>query len=453
MKTLRVLFASLLFAAATVAASAAGNTPVIGAERVKWWDAEYLTITWGGGITPFWGNKSSARDARTYILSILDSPSRNDNKLYWSPWDHDIYLGSRVLEVDGRSAYGWNSDRFYDALAAPGQHTLTLEHVGIGVYEATCGYIDVPAWMTAGGFNPYSCKWTRTSYNQMSDRFKIRMDKDVAWRTFSTFDYYFSSDDVLADKELFDVICKMLEENGLHRDQDNPDVVFTLIKDANQSIDYTYVPETREQIQTGSTSTPIYGYKGAYLGSVTKNKYETVTTGGYTQKTASTQAYLEVNFMETKRLGEKVLPLIWQLKYNYHEQSQANIDQLYANAITWVDWPICDEKEEKTSDSCTRFFYGDIPLYDFGIVLDADAVVIGLDKNSDVVKKSGLRIGDRLLGIDVKQSTSLDKSRKTMYSGTLTVDRGGSTNKLAFSKCKRTKFFGKMTFASGRATF
>ena len=83
----------------------------------------------------------------------------------------------------------------------------------------------------------------------------------------------------------------------------------------------------------------------------------------------------------------------------------------------------------------------------------SDIVVIGLDKNSDVVKKSGLRIGDRLLGIDVKQSTSLDKSRKTMYSGTLTVDRGGSTNKLAFSKCKRTKFFGKMTFASGRATF
>ena len=150
------------------------------------------------------------------------------------------------------------------------KHYKTLQSritqcVGIGVYEATCGYIDVPAWMTAGGFNPYSCKWATTSYNKMSDRFKIRMDKDVAWRTFSTFDYYFSSDDVLADKELFDVICNMLEENGLHRDQDNPDVVFTLIKDANQSIDYTYVPETREQIQTGSTSTPIYGYKGAYL--------------------------------------------------------------------------------------------------------------------------------------------------------------------------------------------
>ncbi len=452
MKTLRLLFAAMLLAAGALTASAAEDTAVIGAERVKWWDADYLTVVWGGGITPYWGDKTS-RDARSYILSILDNPSRNDNKLFWSPWDDVIYLGSRILEVDGRSARGWNSDRFYDALAAPGEHTLTLEHIGAGVYKVTMGYSEMPAWMTAGGFNPYSCKWTRTYYNKMSDRFKIRMDKDVAWRTFKTYDYYFSSDDVLADKELFETICKTLDENGLHRDQDNPDVVFTLIKDANQSIDYTYVPETREQVQTGSTSTPIYGYKGAYLGSVTKNKYETVTSGGYTQKTASTQAYLEVNFMETKRLGEKTLPLIWQLKYTYHEQSEANIDKLYESAVTWVDWPIRDEAQEKTSNTCTRFFFGDIPLYDFGIVLDADAVVIGLDKYSDVVKKSGLRIGDRIRSIDVKQGRSLGKSRGTHYSGTIKVERNGSSTALSFSKCKRTKFFGKMTFASARATF
>ena len=452
MKTLRILFASLFFAACAITASAAGDTPVIGAKRVKWWDADYLTVTWGGGITPYWAEKTSSRDARNYILSILDNPSRNDNKLFWSPWDNEIYLGSRVLEVDGRSAYGWSSDRLYDALAAPGQHTLTLEHVGVGTYEATLGHYEMPAWITAVGFDPFSCKWANTPYNKMSDRYKIRMDKDVAWRTFKTYDYYFSSDDVLADKELFDTITKTLEKHGLHRDQDNPDVVFTIIKDANQSIDYTYVPETQERVQTGSTSTPIYGYKGAYLGSITKNKYETVTSGGYTQKTASTQAYLEVNFMETKRLGEKTLPLIWQLKYNYREQTEAKIDQLYENAVTWVEWPIKTVAEEKTSNSCTRFFYGDIPLYDFGIVLDVDAVVIGLDKNSDVVKKSGLRIGDRLIGIDVKQSRSLDKSRKIQYSGTITVNRNGSTNKLGFSKCKRTRFFGKMTFASARAT-
>ena len=452
MKTLRILFASLIFAASAITASAAGKTPGIGDERIRWWDADYLTITWGGGITPYWGDKTSSRDARSYILSILDNPSRNDNKQFWSPWDSDIYLGSRVLAVDGRSAYGWSSDRLYDALAAPGRHTLTLEHVGVGTYEATLGYSEMPAWITAVGFDPFSCKWTRTPYNKMSDRYKIRMDKDVAWRTFKTYDYYFSSDDVLADKELFDTITKMLEKHGLHRDQDNPDVVFTIVKDANQSIDYTYVPETQERVQTGSTSTPIYGYKGAYLGSITKNKYETVTSGGYTQKTASTQAYLEVNFMETKRLGEKTLPLIWQLKYNYHEQTEANIDQLYASAVTWVEWPIKNVADEKTSKTCTRYFYGDIPLYDFGIILDADAVVIGLDKNSDVVKKSGLRIGDRLLGLDVTMSHSLDKYRRVQYSGTITVERGGSRTKLNFSKCRRTKFFGAMTFASARAT-
>ncbi len=451
MKTLRLLFIALFFAAGSLTASAAGNTPVIGAQRIRWWDADYLTITWGGSITPYWGDKTS-RDARSYIISLLDDPSTTDNVLFWTPWDSAIYLGSRVLAVDGQNARGWSEDRFNDALASPGRHTLTLDHVGTGVYEATLGYSTIPAWMTAGGFNPFSCKWTTKPYNTMSDRFKVRMDKEVAWRTFKTYDYYFSSDDVLADKELFETIQKKLEDNGLKRDTENPDVVFTIIKDANQSIDYTYVPETREQVQTGSTSTPIYGYKGTYLGSVTKNKYETVTSGGYTQKTASTQAYLEVNFMETKRLGEKTLPLIWQLKYNYREQTEANVDQLYEAAVTWVQWPIKTVAQEKTSSSCTRYFYDDIPLYDFGIVLDADAVVVGLDKNSDVVKKSGLRIGDRIVGIDVKQSHSLDKYRRTIYSGTINVDRNGSQTKLGFSKCRRTKFFGKMSFAAGNAT-
>ena len=183
------------------------------------------------------------------------------------------------------------------------------------------------------------------------------------------------------------------------RNQDDPDVVFTIVTDANKSVEYNYVPETVEHVQTGSVSTPVYGWKGKYLGSVTNNKYQTVKSGGYTQKTATTTAYLEVDMLEARRLGEKTLPLIWQLKYNYTENVEADVDKLYSTAVSWVDWPIMDEKEEKISTSCSRYFYGDIPLYDFGIILDADSVVVGLDGASDVVKKSGLKLGDRLTGI------------------------------------------------------
>lgn len=431
-------------------AFARGGQPVMSVDRVRWWDADYLTVTWGGDITPSWLDKTS-RDARKYIVSLLDSPTKADEKLFWRPSADPIYVGSRVLEVDGRDARGWYPDRFYEAIESPYRHVIKLEYPAIGEYEVTLGN-DLPAWMTAPGFHPAQAKWRAAEYNKMSDRYKIRMDKDAAWRSFKTYDYYFSSDDVLADKELFQTICTKLENAGLTRDENDPDVVFTIVKDANQSVEYNYVPETEQQVQTGSTSTPIYGWKGAYLGSVTKNKYTTVKSGGYTHKSATTTAYLEIDLLEAKKLGQKTLPLIWQLKYNYQENTETNIDKLYSNAVTWFDWPTEDLSEEKTAAGVTRFFYKDIPLYDFGIVLDMDATVIGLDKKSDVVKQSGIKVGDVLKGLDVTQGKTLDNHHRTYYSGSIKVERNGATRQLKFSKCSRTKSFGIMNFASGQVT-
>ena len=431
-------------------AFARGNEPMMGVSRIRWWDADYLTVTWGGDLTPSWLDKNS-RDARKYIISILDRPTKADEKLFWRPTVEPVYVGSRVLEVDGRDARGWYPDRFYEAIESPYRHVIKLEHPTEGVYEVNFGN-DFPAWMTAAGFHPAHAKWTSKPYNTMSDRYKIRMDKDADWRSFKTYDYYFSSDDVLADKELFATICQKLEKNGLKRDENDPDVVFTIVKDANQSVEYNYVPETEQRVQTGSTSTPVYGWKGAYLGSITTNKYQTVKSGGYTHKSATTTAYLEIDLLEAKKLGQKTLPLIWQLKYNYTENTETNIDKLYSNAVTWFDWPTEEFSEEKTAPGVTRFFYKDIPLYDFGIVLDIDGTVIGLDKNSQVVKQSGLKIGDVFKGLKVTQGQTLDNKHRTYYSGSIQVERGGSSKQLKFNKCSRTRWLGIMNFAAGQAT-
>ena len=431
-------------------AFARGNEPMMGVSRIRWWDADYLTVTWGGDLTPSWLDKNS-RDARKYIVSLLERPTRADEKLFWRPTVEPVYVGSRVLEVDGRDARGWYPDRFYEAIATPYKHVIKLEHPTEGVYEVTFGN-DFPAWMTAAGFHPSQAKWSSKAYNTMSDRYKIRMDKEAAWRSFKTYDYYFSSDDILADKELFETICQKLEKNGLKRDENNPDVVFTIVKDANQSVEYNYVPETEERVQTGSTSTPVYGWKGAYLGSITKNNYTTVKSGGYTHKSATTKAYLEIDMLEAKKLGQKTLPLIYQLKYNYTENTETNVDKLYSNAVTWFDWPTEEFSEEKTTPGVTRFFYKDIPLYDFGIVLDIDGTVIGLDKNSDVVKQSGLKTGDVLKGLNVTKGQTLDNKHRTYYSGSIKVERGGASKQLRFSKCSRTRWLGIMNFAAGQAT-
>ena len=78
--------------------------------------------------------------------------------------------------------------------------------------------------------------------------------------------------------------------------------------------------------------------------------------------------------------------------------------------------------------------------------------MIGLDKNSEVVKQSGLRIGDVLKGLDVTEGQTLDNKHRTYYSGTIKVERGGSNKSLKFSKCARTRFFKSINYLTGEVT-
>lgn len=438
----RLLLSVALLSLASGIADAAGSH-ALRVGRHFWWDRDYLTVEWDGTITtPTSDDK--ARKAVDYIVSLVQDSTPGDRDYFFRPTDGHAYVGSRVLEIDGIDVKGWPADRFYEILDRPHTHIIKLNHAALGDYEVTVGG-NLPIWMVAAGFHPLRAKWTYNGSSKPGDNYKIRSDKDVDWRSFKTYDYYVSSDDVLADKEILDIVARKLRMAGLKWDQENPDIVFTITKDASQSIEYNYVPETVERVQTGSVSTPIYGWKGKYIGSVTSNKYETVRSGGYTQKMATTTAYLEIDMMETSRLGGKTLPLIWQLKYNYNENKQVDADKLYKAAAHQVEWPVYDLYASYSSNTCTRCFYGNIPLYDFGIVLDGESRVAGLDSASQVVSQTGLRVGDRILAIDVTHSKTLG-SHANRYSGSITVERNGAEKKLSFSGCSRTRFYGPIQY-------
>ncbi|MBE6311611.1 MAG: hypothetical protein E7076_00430 [Bacteroidales bacterium] len=418
---------SLLFPAKTSAQNA-----LINVERIGWYDAEYPIITWGGVI-------GGSIDVVKYINNLVDDNAGENKSTTFKATDETAYFGSRVERIDGIDAKGMNSAKFNSLMAEPRSHTLLLNHPAKGRFEVHTE-CDIPIWMQAYGFHPLYAKWT-TETTKVPENIKIRMDENAPWRTFRTYDFLILSDDVLTDKELLEKIGRKYNAMGLTRDPQNPDLLITISKDADKSVEYTYVPETVEHVQTGTNSYAMYGLYGKYLGNFSTNKYQTVKSGGYTHKTSTTNVYLEVSVLEASRMGERTIPMIYQMKYSYNTNSDLDVDKLYSNAVSWIEHPLYGSYSLKhtSSTECSRFFWKNLPLVNFGIIVNADNKVVGLDSNSNVVQSSGLRKGDRIISINSTRRKPFSGGEyKATWSGTITVERNGSTLTLKFKNCRRT---------------
>lgn len=448
--------ALLLFATQLQAAE---RNHLLTVTRTTWWAPDYLVVIWNGSIG------CTSKDTRDYVRKLLVEPDAADQDDFFRPTQPLITIGSVVKAVDGVDAKRWSVDQFYAVIDRPGTHRLTLWHpLAENEYEVVFNGT-MPAWMTAQGFHPLTCVWKNVhrpggpvlagyKSSDAASTTNVRVDNNVDWTKFKTFDYIVQTNDVLAEKELLNKIAENFMKVGMRWVPDNPDIVFSIVKDASQSIDYTYVPKTEQQVMTGSNSKAVYGWKGAYLGSVTTNNYQTVTSGGYTQKTAQTQAYLEVNVLETSRIGEKVAPLIWQMKYNYNYNVQGDVDGILNKAASSVTHPVMLLRETKDSETATRWFYDNISMINVGVILDGATQVIGLDGNSSLVKSSGLRIGDYLKGVNVVRTKSLSNSGPSVYyKGSLTVLRNGQTMTLEFDKVRPVNSYKPMSYYASYTRF
>ncbi len=402
---------------------------------IPWWDTQCPTVTWGGNIYV----SSDSKKTVDYIAGLLDNPTTADRQYFWRLSENTVPVGASIVAVDGRPVQGMNTQQVREMLQSARELRIKMP---LAASESVM-YLgqDLPMWMQAYGFHPMYCSWTRTKTTPPANMV-IRMDKEVSWRAFKTYDFLILSADVLADKELLEKIGRTYNNMGFHRDTENPDLLITISKDANKSVEYTYVPEQTERVHTGTNTYATYGYGGRYLGNFSVDKYQTIKSGGYTQKTATTSLYLEVSVLEASRMGESVVPMIYQMKYSYTNNADENVDKLYANAVSWVEHPLMSEVYSRKSSTCTRCFYENLPLINFGIVVDAEGVVRGADAASEVVRSSGVQKGDKILEIKTTKRESMShRQRKTTYSGTITVERGGMRQPLHFSRCHQTNHY------------
>ncbi|MBO4370244.1 MAG: hypothetical protein J5808_02645, partial [Paludibacteraceae bacterium] len=213
------------------------QNPPVGIQNLAWWDAEYPTITWGSGI------RTSDIKTVQYILQLTGvQPASTPQYYEWQWSDSNLPYGSRLDAVDGQSANGMRAATALAMLAERGDHQISYTRTDGVKRTANLMATELPIWMQAFGFNPMYGTWN-SKKREIPSNIVIRTDDDVNWHKFKTYDYLILSDDVLADRELMEIIGGNFRRMGMTRNEVNPDILITLTKDANKSVEYTYVPE------------------------------------------------------------------------------------------------------------------------------------------------------------------------------------------------------------------
>lgn len=242
--------------------------------------------------------------------------------------------GVIVIAVDGKSAKGWTKEQFYAAVDdRTDSISLSLCTRTLDSKIVKFDNIIKPRYELTEKFKKfksYSFDVSKKNKQTPQGRFQnevrnkgidyeLKYDKDFDFFPCKTYDYLITGNDPLGDKEILESINYNLM--GLRRDRENPDLLFVIAKNADESINTTYVPPSYRTVNVGSKTTSSYnGLTRQYEYITTQNNY-TVKEGGYTKDTKVQDLYLEITILDTKRLNDKsqtTPPIVWQVVFKQH---------------------------------------------------------------------------------------------------------------------------------------
>ena len=147
--------------------------------------------------------------------------------------------------------------------------------------------------------------------NATSNPFQSISNQKYDFQKAKTYDYVIVGNDPLNDEKILDAINKW----GMERDTKNPDILFTIAKNADEKISSTYIPPTSRTINTGSTTTAQYNYLTKTYDYNTRHNYQTINEGGYTERNKTTDIFLELAALDAKKVNDKSIsyvPIVWQ---------------------------------------------------------------------------------------------------------------------------------------------
>lgn len=324
---------------------AQGNLPggfkhIIEVGRYSDYGKGYLTITDANGVGI---TKNGVSKMNYYTYEYIDE--------YKNKKDNHLYKGELILEVDGTSAAGWTKEQFYNKI--DNRHDIITLKIrgknGKGIYEYETKMrplYELPDSVKEFG-NVFATLRGKTTVEERKSGltkdaiYEERIDEDFDFFSCVFYDYLLTSNDPLLDKE----ILKNLDLDW-ERNEEKPDILLTIARDAKENISSTYIPPTSRVVNEGSTTKVRYNYilhKDEYI---TTPKNRIIHEGGYTQETKTGDIFLEIAALDVKRLNDKSItypPVVWKATVKRHVVNHNfNLNNEFKAYASWMTPPMRD---------------------------------------------------------------------------------------------------------------
>jgi len=284
-----------------------------------------------------------------------------------------------------------------------GNQNVTLNISGVPclsrsmIPESDYGFLDV------AGKRQYDVCLSRKSIEPIV----IMSDHDADFFQYKSFDFEFTGENTMQQKEIAPELEKILTDRGLTRDRENPDILVFI--DVYSDRREQYVPPS-QQISTRYGTR--YNY---YTGQRETRQYiESYQTGNYTKVDYFSK--LSVSMADAKKLssGESAKAMIWQADYEVLYKKKANLKD-FANNIGYEMLAAFPFRLDVFS--VFSYYYTGI-IYDEGVAGIVSGVVPG-----SPAEKAGIKAGDIIKYsswgknqiIFAKSYSKLIEKRKPMY--------------------------------------
>ena len=374
----------------TTQVKAQGNLPggfdhVIEVGRYSDWGKGFLTITDLNLVMIEEGNNLIA-----LTFDVIDEYKNKEIPV----------LGDLIIEVDGTSAKGWTKEQFYNIV--DNRHdTITLKfrtknpEIHDYITKIYPRY-ELPHVLKKFG-NVLAIKDAKTQPQRRKrelqvDTYEERIDENFDFFPCQYYDYIITSNDPLLDKDILKCLGIPLQRN-----EKKPDILFTITRDAKESITSSYIPPSSRVVNTGSTTTTRYNFLTGRNDYITRQNNQVIEEGGYTHETKTADIFLEIAALDAKRINDKnatVPPIIWKTTVKRHViNPNFNLNdelQAYASWMTFTPY--------------SRYFAQSSHYY----CLFAPTGIKGIEnviQNVDVGSRAeeiGLKVGDKIIKVELK---------------------------------------------------